>query len=307
MGYDAVLMLGFGGPASVKEVEPFITRVVRGRSVSPERIAQVVDQYRQIGGKSPFRKLTERQARALSAALARKGQPMQVYVGLLFSPPLIDDAVSQMVADGVSRAVGIVMAPHRSEASFDRYVHAVGRALEKCADAAVSVDFVASWHRHPLFVEAVAERVRKVLDCIGEASWQSTWVVFTAHSIPLEMPGASQYDRHVRESAELAAAALKLPEWQVAFQSRTGNPAQPWLEPDVRDLIRKAAAGGVANVVVVPIGFVCDHVEVLFDLDIQAATVAREHGVNMLRAETVGDHPKFIELLADLVLPGRRG
>ncbi|HEY9870641.1 MAG TPA: ferrochelatase, partial [Candidatus Obscuribacterales bacterium] len=205
MGYDAVLMLGFGGPASMKEVEPFITRVVRGRSVSPERIAQVLDQYRQIGGKSPFRKLTERQARALGAALAKKGRPVQVYVGLLFSPPFIDDVVAQMVADGVSRAVGIVMAPHRSEASFDRYVHAVGRALEKFADASVSVDFVGSWHRHPLFVEAVVERVRKALDRIAEASRQSTWVVFTAHSIPREMPGASQYAQHVRESAELVA------------------------------------------------------------------------------------------------------
>lgn len=306
MGYDAVLMLGFGGPASAEEVRPFVLNVVRGRPVPPERIDAVVEQYRQIGGSSPFQELTRRQSQALKTALAERGLSLAVYLGFLFSPPSIGEIAERMVQDGVSRAVAIVMAPHRTEASFDRYVRQVREAADRplqspAMDRCLSVDFLRPWHRHPLFVEAVAARVLQALERLEVGSRQSTQLVFTAHSVPQEMSAASGYALQVEESAALVARSLAHANWKTAFQSRSGGPTQGWLGPDVRDVLTEAAFSGVRDVVVVPIGFVCDHVEVLFDLDIQAKDVAARHGVNMVRAATVGDHPSFISMLCQLV------
>ncbi len=308
MAYDAILMLGFGGPGSMKEVLPFVMNVVRGRPVSPERIEQVVDQYRQIGGRSPFRELTNRQAGALSKALGQQGLKLPVYVGLLFSAPFIPDVVERMAGDGVTGAIAVVMAPHRSEASFDRYVRAVNEATEgpDGGAARLAVDFVEPWHQHPLFVEAVASRVSQALDRLDERSRQSAQLIFTAHSVPQEMSDRSGYAQQVSESAELVARLLGHENWKTTFQSRSGGVTQNWVGPDVRDLLVESAANGVKDVVLVPIGFLCDHVEVLYDLDVQVAAVASEHGVNLVRAGTVGDHPSFIALLAELVSTARR-
>lgn len=303
MAYDAVLMLGFGGPGSMKEVLPFVMNVVRGRPVPPERIEQVVDQYRQIGGRSPFRELTERQARALASALSDQGLSLPVYVGLLFSPPYIGDTIRRMAGEGLTRAIAVVMAPHRSEASFDRYCGAVHEAVRQLDEAGepMTVDFVEPWHQHPLFVEAVASRVSQALDRIDKESRRSARLLFTAHSIPQQMSEKSDYSGQVAESAELVAQSLGRDDWTLAFQSRSGPATQQWLGPDVRDAIVELSGQGVKDVVLVPLGFLCDHVEVLYDLDLQAAAVATEHEINMVRAATVGDHPRFIQLLAELV------
>jgi len=301
MAYDAVLMLGFGGPGSMKEVLPFVMNVVRGRPVPPERIEQVVDQYRQIGGRSPFRELTRRQAGALAAVLGERGHRLPVQVGLLYSAPYICDAIERLAAEGGRKVVAVVMAPHRTEASFDRYARAVEASVGKL-DRPLAVEFVEPWHQHPLFVGAVADRVSEAFQRLDQPAREQSQLIFTAHSVPEEMSDRSGYAQQVSESAELVARSIGHENWRVAFQSRSGSATHNWLEPDVRDVLAEAASHGVTSVIVVPIGFVCDHVEVLYDLDVQAAAVATEHGIKMVRAATVGDHPGFIALLADLVM-----
>jgi ferrochelatase len=300
-GKEAVLMLGFGGPTSFDEVRPFILNVTRGRSVSQERIEAVINQYRLIGGKSPFKELTERQARQLEGALTERGCQMPVEPGFLYWAPYISDAIKKLVNDKVSYAVAIVMAPHRTEASFERYVRAVEEALAEVNDSFLRIEFAPSWHSNPLFIEAVADRCSEKLNLLALPERSSTQLIFTAHSVPTYMSDASGYARQITESAQLVCDKLGESNWKVAYQSRSGSPHQPWLEPDIRDAIFEAKQNGVRNVVVMPVGFVCDHVEVLFDLDVQAAEFAAENGVNMLRAETVGCHPKFIEMLAELL------
>lgn len=335
---QAVLLLGFGGPTSFEEVRPFILNVTRGRQVSQERIEAVIQQYRQIGGKSPFRELTEQQARALAAQLALRGWSVPVEVGFLYWSPYIADTIGRLVDEAVSHVVAIVMAPQRTEASFERYIAAVNQALLSKPRAELSIEFAPCWHNHPLFIEAIAEQVEDKLasiqlhklpdgvgtDCIrpgacnaplrnepeimqaginlDDVARSQTRLIFTAHSVPVEMSDASGYGDQVTLTAKLVAARVSMPDWRVAFQSRSGDPRQAWLEPDIRDVIAEAAKDGIRNVIVCPVGFVCDHVEVLFDLDHQAAEFAQSVGVRMLRAATVGDNPKFISMLAEILL-----
>lgn len=298
---EAVLLLGFGGPTSFEEVRPFVLNVTRGRFVPQERIEAVVQQYRLIGGKSPFNELTRRQADALEAALSKRQLPIPVHLGMLYWTPYIADTIAGLAAEDVSRVVAIIMAPHRTEASFDRYLQALDEALIALGEVKLKVDIAPQWHTHPFFVQAIADRVREKLDLLPEKDRSQALIVYTAHSVPTAMSERSDYAGQIRGTAALVSAALAHQSWCVAYQSRSGSPHQPWLEPDIRDAIADAGKKAIGNIVVVPIGFVCDHAEVLFDLDVQAAEIARERGVNMLRAETVGDHPKFIEMLADLI------
>ncbi len=294
-------MLGFGGPTCFEEVRPFILNVTRGRGVPQERIEAVIEQYRRIGGKSPFNELTRRQADALAEELRRQGAPARVYTGFLYWSPYISDALQTVADDGVSHVVACVMAPQRSEASFDRYQSAVGEALEEEVRAPIRVDFLPPWHTHKLFVEAVADRVTEKLSLIPPGKRADAQLIFTAHSVPVRMAEQSGYASQLQETAALVAGAVQHHKWCVAYQSRSGGPHEPWLEPDIGNAIAGAGAAGVRDVIVVPIGFVCDHVEILFDLDVQAAQLASREGVRMSRAATVGDHPAFIRMLAELV------
>lgn len=293
-------MLGFGGPTCFEEVRPFILNVTRGRSVSQERIEAVIEQYRTIGGRSPFRELTEQQAKALETELASQGRNIPVEMGFLYWHPYIHETIAKLVTNQISDVVAIVMAPHRTEASFDRYVKGLEETLKE-TDVDLRIDFAPTWHKHHRFIEAQTTRVREKLELIPASEYSSTRIIFTAHSVPTYMSDASQYAAQIAESAELVCRQLEWANWGVAYQSRSGSPHQPWLEPDIRDAIAAAKESGIANVVVVPIGFVCDHVEVLFDLDVQASEFAQSLGVKMLRAGTVGSHPSFIKMLAELV------
>lgn len=294
----AVLMMGYGGPTSLAEVRPFVENIAHGRNITQERIDAVVEQYRVIGGKSPFNELTKLQADALAARLQADGHNLDVKTGMLFWPPYIKDTIESLLASGTKRAVGIIMAPHRTEASFDRYIRAAEEAGSKNGD--FKVEFVDGWHTHPLFIEAITDRVNAALDTLPFPKRQ-TQIIFSAHSVPTDMSDASGYARQIEETARLVADKLDCDRWKVAYQSRSGSPKQSWLEPDVRDVIIEVGTYGYQQVCVVPIGFVCDHVEVLFDLDVQAAAVAKEWHTRMARAGTVGDHPRFIQMLAELV------
>lgn len=306
----AVFLLGFGGPESFEEVRPFILNILRGKNVPPARIEAVVEQYRTIGGRSPFNELTNKQALALSARLAANGLDLPVYQGMLCWHPYIADTLKEMLAAGIERSLVIVLAPHRSQVSFDRYINALKDALSLESEGnngrGMAIDVLEPFHNHPLFIQAAASRVEDILATLLPSALASVKLIFTAHSLPAAMADAPAYAAQIEESARLVVALLKQRrktdfDWTVSYQSRSGAPGQIWLEPDVKTAIALCKQEGVKNAIVVPIGFLCDHVEVLYDLDIAAAAAAKEAGVNMLRAGTVGVHEQFIQLLFDLV------
>lgn len=298
---NAVLLLAFGGPTRPEDIRPFLANVVRGKPVPPERVEEVARHYEIVGGRSPLSDVTFRQAHALHEQLARQGLDTHVYVGMRNWKPYVVDTLREMAASGVRRATAIVLAPHRSAASWERYIDAVTEGRAAIGPSAPVVDYTGPWHNQPLFIEAAANRVETRLAAIPDAARRLTHVLFTAHSIPVAMSEASGYARQVEETACLISERLGLGRWSLAYQSRSGSPRDPWLEPDIRDSLKALAADGTTDVIVAPIGFVCEQVEITYDLDVESRALAEEIGLNFARAGAVDDHPAFIRLLADLV------
>jgi len=299
--YDAVLLIAFGGPTAMDEVRPFLANVLRGRPVPPERVELVVHHYELIGGRSPLNELTFRQARGLHAELRVHGPALPVYVGMRNWTPYLHETLERMTADGVRRAIGVILSAQQNDAGWGRYMRDVADARAQVGAAAPEIDYVDEWHAHPLFIEAMSTNVTAALARIPAERRAAARVVFTAHSIPMTMASASPYVAQVTEGAQLIAALVGHTNWSIAYQSRSGSPREPWLEPEICEVVRALARDGGRDVVVAPIGFVCDHVEVLYDLDIEAQQVADEAGINFVRASTVNDHPAFIRMLADVV------
>jgi ferrochelatase len=300
--FDAVLMIAFGGPTKPEEIRPFLANVLQGVPVPPGRLEEVAHHYEEVGGRSPINELTFRQAKALAELLDRDGPRLPVYVGMRYWHPLASEAVEQMMRDGVRRAVGLIMAAHDSgAASWGKYVNAVTKALEAAGPVAPRVEYAPACSNHPDFIAAVAEQVRLQLEEIPSERRYGTPLVFTAHSIPSSMAAVSPYVQQLQDSCRLVAKALGHARWSLAYQSRSGDPRQPWLEPDVSDVLRELSTEGCRSVVLAPIGFVCDHVEVLFDLDLEAKALADSLGIELRRASTVNDHPLYIRALADMV------
>ena len=229
------------------------------------------------------------------------GLPLPVYVGLRCWTPYIHDTLKRMAAEGKCRAVGVIMAPHQTDASWGRYERETAAARDVAGAGAPAVDYVDEWHAHPSFIEAVGENVSAALQRIPADRRAETMLVFSAHSVPTAMATASPYVGQITDSSRLVAEGLGHRRWSVAYQSRSGSPREPWLEPDINQVIAQLAAKGCRDVVVAPIGFVCDHVEVLYDLDIEARQIAEQAGMIFVRAATVSDHPAFIGALADMV------
>jgi protoporphyrin/coproporphyrin ferrochelatase len=300
MSFDSVLLIGFGGPTQSSEIRPFLQNVVRGRNVPPQRLEEVAHHYEVIGGRSPYNELTFLQAAALRAQLGAIGFPLPVYVGMRNWNPYLKDTIRQMNQDGVRQAVAVILAAHRSASSWGQYQLDVQRALE-ANGAGPEVTYPEPWHQHPLFLEAIVQRVEEASGYRRGAWPAGVPVLFTAHSIPVSMAQTSRYVEEIAESSAGVAALLGVGGWSVAYQSRSGDGRTPWLEPDVNEVIREQAAWGVREMVLAPVGFLCDHVEVLFDLDVEARQTAADMGVTLHRAGTVGDHPCFIEMLAELV------
>jgi ferrochelatase len=296
--FDAVMLLAFGGPESMDEVRPFLRRVLEGRPIPEERFEAVVKHYEVIGGRSPLNDITRRQGLALSAALASSGEPLPVVLGMRNSEPFIRDTLAELGKAAAKRVLGVIMAAHESPASHGRYHEAVARAKAELGTGAPEVSFCEGFHDHPGFIAANVEHVRAALLRLPEQAREGAALVFTAHSIPVAVAQLSPYVAQLERSAALVAWALGKAEHLIAYQSRSGSPREPWLEPDINALIRAQAACGTRALVVCPIGFVCDHVEVLYDLDIEAAKTAREVGVALARADAVNDAAAFIDALA---------
>ena len=295
---DAVLMIGFGGPTRADEVRPFLDNVLRGRPIPRERYEEVAHHYDLLGGRSPYNDLTMRQAAALRTELAKKKAGVPVAVGMRNWQPYVADTLRDLADGGARRVLGFIMAAHRSEASFERYQATVNDARAALGDGAPEVVYPEPWHDHPLFTTAVASRAREAYSRLDFPERSRARLIFTAHSIPLAMAQAGPYVEQLTQSARIVAADLGIDTWQFAYQSRSGSPRDAWLEPDIKETLRSLDA---KIAVVVPLGFLCDHVEVLYDLDIEAAQVARAAGIRMERAPTVGDHPLFIEMMASIV------
>jgi protoporphyrin/coproporphyrin ferrochelatase len=309
--FDSVLIVSFGGPQGPDDIRPFLANVLRGRRVSPERVEEVAHHYELFGGVSPITAITERQAEGLRARLAAAGHPLPVYVGMRNWHPLLPDTLRAMYRDGARRAVGFITAAQHSYSSCQQYREnvAAARAELRGEGHDVDVTFVGSWYDHPLFIAANAAHVGAAIARLPERDRRHTRVIFTAHSIPTSMASASRYVEQLRESARLVAEQVGSTDWALVYQSRSGRPGDPWLEPDISDYLRRERFAGLTAAVVCPIGFVCDHIEVLYDLDREAADVCREIGVSMTRAEAVNDDPLFLDMMADIVLKtvGRYG
>lgn len=306
MKFDAVLMIGFGGPERPEDIRPFLENVTRGRRIPPARIEEVAHHYEHIGGKSPLNELTFRQAEALRAKLEAQGCPLPVYVGMRNWHPFLVEAVRRMSEEGVEQAIGLIMAAQQSESSWEQYQRNVADAVAQ-AGVTLTVEYAPPVFDHPGFIEAAARRVQECLAQVPEAQLRRTVILFTAHSIPMSDPFTARYVEQLNASARIVAERLNHPTWRLVYQSRSGRPQDPWLEPDVNDALRQLAQDGVAHVVVAPIGFVCDHVEVLYDLDIEAAQTARELSLTMFRAKTANYDEDFIEALTDVVMGVLRG
>ncbi|MFQ5702309.1 MAG: ferrochelatase, partial [Acidobacteriota bacterium] len=309
-GIDAVLLIGFGGPTKPSEVLPFLRHVVRGHNVPERRVQEVARHYEKVGGSSPYHDLTDRQARSLARWLAARGSSLPVYVGMRNWHPFLSDTITRMRLDGCRHAVGVILAPHRCETSWDRYQRDVARAIAATGGDEFSVRYLDPWHDDPGFIEACAQRLEECLGPTLQAEGEyrrGEWpdrvsVVFTAHSIPLSMADGSSYVEQIRSSCHHLADLLGIAGWRLAYQSRSGPPGSAWLAPDINDVIRVEAERGTRAIIVQAIGFLSDHVEILFDLDVQAASTAARAGVRFLRATCVNDHPEFIAMLGRRIL-----
>ena len=298
---DAVLLIAFGGPTRREEIRPFLENVTRGRRIPKERIEEVAHHYEQMpGARSQLNELTARQAAALAAALERDGVSLPVHVGMRNWHPYLHETLAEMAARGTRRALGIILSVLRTEASWERYQEDVAGARAR-VPGAPEIEFADPWCDHPRFVDALTDRARVALAGVPAERRQWTPLLFTAHSIPLSMASASPYVSQLTDTARRVAAALEHPRYSIAYQSRSGDPREPWLGPDVGDVLRNLAHSGERDAVVVPAGFACDHVEVLYDLDVEAAAIGEQHGLRLHRAAALNDHPAFIDVLVDVV------
>lgn len=283
------------------DVMPFLENVTRGRNVPPARLAEVAKHYEMFGGVSPINGLNREIISELKRILTSKGPQLPVYWGNRNWHPFLSDTLEQMRKDGVKKAIAFVTSAFSSYSSCRQYLDDISRAQEKITDGAPQIDKIRPFYNHPLFFEASLQNLRSVLAQIPPERADETQIVFTAHSIPMGMSQGCNYAAQLGEFAGLLAEAVSSQNWQLAYQSRSGPPQVPWLEPDILDAIRSLHDKGARDIVVHPIGFVSDHMEVIYDLDHEAKDLCAELGITMHRVKTPGTHPLFIEMIRQLI------
>lgn len=306
--YDAVLIVSFGGPEKPEEVVPFLENVLRGKNVPRERLQEVAEHYYRFGGVSPINAQNRALIAALEEELAAHGPDLPIYWGNRNWHPLLAEAVRQMKQDGIRRSLALVTSAFSSYSGCRQYLENIQQAREAVGDGAPQIEKLRVFYNHPGFVEAMIERVNAALREIPSDRHVTTQIVYTAHSIPMAAAASCQYTEQVLETCRLVSQGVGPFRWTLTYQSRSGPPTQAWLEPDVCDYLRQLRAGGhFQDVVIVPIGFISDHMEVLFDLDTEAGQLCRELDLNMVRAKTIGTHPKFIRMIRELILERTSG
>ena len=283
------------------DVIPFLENVLRGRKVPRQRMFSVAEHYYRFGGVSPINEQNRRLISALSNELKANGPALPVYWGNRNWHPLLPDTIRQMRDDGIRRALAFVTAAYSSYSSCRQYRENIEAARAEIGAGAPLVDKIGPFYNHPGFIRANAENVAAALEQIPTARKDTTHIVFTAHSIPLSMAKDCRYEAQLLETSRLVANEVKHPAWTLTYQSRSGSPAQPWVGPDIFECLKALKQSAVSDVVVAPVGFVSDHMEVVYDLDVEAKQLCEQIGINMVRAGTAGTHPSFVRMIRDLI------
>lgn len=302
MDRTGILLMAYGGPDSLDDVEPYLLDVRGGRPTSPELVEEIRERYARIGGRSPLLEITSRQALAVEEELNRRYEgkhQFKAYVGMRHWSPRIRDAVAKMKADGIQSAVAVVMAPHYSRMSIELYIKKLEEALKE-HEVGIDIQPVRAWYDHPGLISAIAEHAEEGLK---KLSGEDPFVVFTAHSLPARiLAQGDPYPGQLQTTASLVAEKMGLAEgrWNFCFQS-AGRTGEEWLGPQIEDYISEVIEAGEKNLLVVPIGFVSDHVEVLFDIDIEVKELAERKGARLERSRSLNDSEPFIDALAELV------
>ena len=306
--YDALLIVSFGGPEGPDDVVPFLENVLRGKNVPRKRMLEVAKHYQLFGGVSPINAENRALIEALRDELAEHGPELPIYWGNRNWHPLLVDTLAEMAGDRVTRALAFVTSAYSSYSGCRQYLEDIEQARKRVGRSAPQVDKIRAFYNHPRFIEATVARVGEALGRLAAGRREEAQLLFTAHSIPEAMARGCRYEEQLREAARLVVEQLGGRPWQLVYQSRSGPPSQPWLEPDVCDAIRQLAAEGDDQpVVLVPIGFVMDHLEVVYDLDVEARAVCAELGIEMVRAGTAGTHPAFATMVRELIVERMSG
>ncbi len=303
MNYDAILVVSFGGPESPNDVIPFLENVLRGRNVPRERMLEVAEHYHHFGGKSPINQQTRELIAALASELAQHEPKLPVYWGNRNWHPMLAETLQKMKQDGIRRALAFVTSAYSSYSGCRQYREDIIRAQSEVGPGAPEIDKLRAFFNHPGFVDATEDRVREALAQVPAEARQNLQVVYIAHSIPVSMANTSDYVRQLQEVRNLVSGRLDITNDALVYQSRSGAPGQPWLEPDILDYLREAKARNLASAVLLaPISFISDHMEVLYDLDIEAQQLCDSLSLPVVRAKTVGVHPKFVAMIRELIL-----
>ena len=308
MNYDAILVVSFGGPESREDVIPFLENVLRGRNVPRERMLAVAEHYYHFEGKSPINQQTRDLIQALEDELAQHGPKLPVYWGNRNWHPMLPDTVRRMKQDGIRRALAFVTSAYSSYSGCRQYREDIAGAQSEVGAGAPQIDKIRPFFNHPGFIEATEARLRDALGAIPDTARQNVHLVYIAHSIPLSMAHTSDYVQQLEEVRKLVSARLGIRNDALVYQSRSGAPGQPWLEPDILDYLREVKSKNLASAVALaPTSFISDHMEVLYDLDIEARQLCDSLSLPMARAKTVGVHPKFIAMIRELILERTEG
>ena len=301
--YDALLIVGFGGPEHRDDVIPFLENVLRGRPVPRERMLEVAEHYYHFGGVSPINGQVRDLIAALRAELDARGVTLPIYWGNRNWNPMLGETVNTMRDEGIQHALGVVLSAYSSYSGCRQYREDIIKAREATGPDAPVIDKMRVFYNHPKFVAVNARKIHEALETWPEADRDSVQVIFTAHSIPTPQAERCNYERQLTETCRLVAEGSGVPadRWTLAYQSRSGRPTDPWLGPDILEHLETLKGQGVQRVIVQPVGFLSDHMEVLFDLDEEAAVKAKELGLEFVRAATAGVDPEFIAMFADLI------
>ena len=308
--YDAVLIVSFGGPEGMDQVMPFLENVLRGRNVPRERLLEVAKHYELFDGISPINAQNRDLIAGLKKECETKGPNLPIYWGNRNWHPLLADTVRQMTSDGIRQTLALVTSAYNSYSSCRQYLEDIERARDAVGADAPRIDKLRAFYNHPGFIAANIENVRAAFAHLPEERRTATHLIFTAHSIPLAMAESCEYETQLREVSQLVANGVSTGaesvrdrgNYKLVFQSRSGPPSQPWLGPDICDYLEELNDRGITDVVIAPIGFVSDHMEVIYDLDTEARLLCDKLGLNMVRAATAGTHPAFIRMVRELIM-----
>ncbi|MBY0357589.1 MAG: ferrochelatase [Candidatus Obscuribacterales bacterium] len=302
-GYDAILIVSFGGPEGLPDVMPFLENVTRGRNIPKERLLSVAHHYELFDGISPINGQNRLLIQALEKRLEEAGPSLPIYWGNRNWHPFLKDTLLKMKQDGIKKAVAFVTAAYSSYSSCRQYLEDIEQARIAVGDDAPLVEKIRAFYNHPAFIKVNATHLLEAIKQIPQERQKQCKIVFTAHSIPASMADNCAYADQLNQACKLVSEQIGINNWQLAYQSRSGPPSQPWLEPDICDYINHLhKQEQTKDLIVLPIGFISDHMEVIYDIDIEAKQLCQSLGINLVRASTAGTNPDFVEMVRELIL-----